>query len=113
MARTTSDVRALLEQRIREIEKEVGQLSRALKHLDGGRRSKRSKKQRRPGKRKPQAKRGQRREQLLQAIKTKPGSTGAELARKIGIAPPQAYSLLRKLEAEKLISKQGTRYSPK
>jgi predicted Rossmann fold nucleotide-binding protein DprA/Smf involved in DNA uptake len=115
MAKTTNDVRALLAQRIGEIEQEAGQLSRALKHLDGGSGAKGSKKPRRrgKGKRRPQAQRGQRREQLLKAIKAKPGSTGAELARATGINPGQTYGLLHKAQAADLVVKSGTGYAIK
>jgi DNA-binding MarR family transcriptional regulator len=57
--------------------------------------------------------RGRRREQLLEAIKAKPGARPPELAGEIGISPSQVHALIRKARAEKLIVKQDTGYALK
>lgn len=118
------DARALIQGRIGELREELGHLERALQQLDGveatgskapGKR-RRAKGKGRPsskgqGNRKSQrAPRGQRRKQLLDAIKAKPGSTGAELAKAIGAQSSQVYGLLSKAQAEKAIVKDGKGY---
>jgi hypothetical protein len=105
--------------RLAAIEAEAGQLQRALKSMgerDGStpasakpRRKQTASKRRR----RSQAPRGQRREQLLAAIGAKPGARPSELAAVVGIAPGQVSTLLAKARAEKLIVKQGVGYALK
>ncbi len=63
--------------------------------------------------RRPQAPRGQRRQQLLAAIEAKPGARHTELAAEIGIASGQVSALLAKVRAEKLVVKMGVGYALK
>jgi hypothetical protein len=123
------DARALIQGRIGELREELGQLERALQQLDGagatsskapGNRRRRRKgssprraSERKAPRRKAKGKRvgrGQRREQLLAAVKAKPGSTGTELAKAIGVQPSQVYGLLRKAQADKSVIKDGKGY---
>jgi hypothetical protein len=60
--------------------------------------------------RRSQAPRDQRREQLLAAIKAKPGARASELASEIGVSPSQAHGLIARARAEKLIAKKGSGY---
>lgn len=117
-----ADARALIQGRIAELHEELGHLERALRQLDGAEVSASkpaSKRQRAKGKGRPSSKgrgkrksqrspRGQRSQQLLEAIKAKPGSTATELAKAIGVQPSQVYGLLSKAKAEKAIVKDGT-----
>jgi hypothetical protein len=61
-------------------------------------------------KRTKRAARGQRRDQLLAAIKAEPGARPAELARSIGIRPTQAHALIAEAHAERLVLKRGNGY---
>lgn len=108
MPETIERLRQLITDRLRDIESETGKLERALAEMG-------PKARRRPGagKRRARAKRGQRREQLLAAIKAKPGSRSGELAKEIGIPATQVAALLSKLRAEKLAVKVGRGYEIK
>jgi predicted ArsR family transcriptional regulator len=59
---------------------------------------------RRPRKRAP---RGQRREQFLAAVSSKPGSTATELGKEIGISTNQAYALGQRLLKDGEVKKSG------
>jgi hypothetical protein len=118
MSETMDGVRNLLAERLGEIDFETASLERALKSMGGGNRSQPAASKRRrkssAGKRRPpKAPRGQRREQLLAAIKAKPGARPSELAGEIGISPSQVHYLIRKARAEKLIVKKGAGYTLK
>lgn len=55
--------------------------------------------------------RGQRREELLAALKANPGARPAELATAIGISANQVHGLLVKARAEKVVVKKGKGYA--
>jgi predicted Rossmann fold nucleotide-binding protein DprA/Smf involved in DNA uptake len=119
MPDTIDAARKLIADRLHAIEAEAGKLKRALEELgerDGSApetpkpRRKRTASKRR---RRSQAPRGQRREQLLAAIAAKPGARPSELAAEVGIAPGQVSTLLAKARAEKLIVKKGAGYTLK
>jgi hypothetical protein len=127
------DARNLIQSRLTDLEVEAKQLERALEGLGDGS----SQRHRRPGRpakrvsaeapastkpkpraaRKPRgskrAKRGQRQEELLAAIKKMRGASPAELADAIGIGSNQAYGLIRKAEADGRITKKGQGYALK
>lgn len=111
--------RKLIAERLSAIEAEAGQLQRALKSMGEGDGSapatRKPRRKRGPGKRRrrAQAPRGQRREQLLGAIGVKPGARPSELAAEIGISPGQVSTLLAKARAEKLIVRKGAGYALK
>jgi hypothetical protein len=126
------DARKLIESRLAEIEAEARRLERAVASLGEGsgrrrRRPGRSPKRVSPvptsapskprsrlgGKRKAgkRAARGQRRDELLAAIKATPGARPSEFAKTIGVAPPQVHALITKARAEKLIVKRGKGYA--
>jgi hypothetical protein len=119
MSDTIESARKLITDRLNAIEAEVGRLQRALTSM--GERdasapaAPKLRRKRGPGKRRrrSQAPRGQRREQLLAAIGAKSGARPSELAAEIGIAPGQVSTLLAKARAEKLIVKQGAGYALK
>jgi hypothetical protein len=127
VSKTIDDARNLIQSRLAEIDAEARQLERALASLgEGGgpgRRLRRSPKpavtatskprrraapRRKAGRR---AARGQRREELLAAIKAAPGARPSELAKSIGIRSTQVHALIAKARAEKLIVRRGQGYA--
>jgi Transposase. len=114
VANAVDQARRLLEARLAELRTEEQTLRSALDHLEGssGRNAKSSgRPRRRKGARR--AARGQRREELLAAVKEKPGAPVAELARVVGISPNQVRALIRKAQADKLVVKRGKGYAVK
>lgn len=114
----------LIESRLAEIETETARLRRAVDGMGEGRRavwpSKRAAGSARPKRRAApkrkvgkRAARGQRREELLAAIKTTPGARPSELAKTMGVRPTQVSVLIAKARAERLIVKRGEGYAPK
>jgi hypothetical protein len=133
VSKPIDDARRLIESRLAEIEAEARRLERAVVSLGEGSPSRRrhSGRPRRseakadpappsPGRRAPRgrkagrrAARGQRRVELLAAIKASPGARPSELAKSIGIRPTQVHALIAKARAEKLIVKSGQGYALK
>jgi hypothetical protein len=126
VANVIDDAHQLIESRLAEIKTEADRLHRALENLRDGTtptaRSPRraasapSKVKRRAGgkhKARGRAASGQRREELLAAIKADPGARPSELAKTIGIKPAQVHALITKARAEKLIVKKGKGYALK
>ncbi len=118
MSETTAAARNLITDRLRDLGAETQQLERALMGL-GAEHSRplapKPRRKRSAGKRgrRSQAPRGKRREQLLAAIKAKPGVRPSELASEIGVSPSQVHSLIAKARAEKLVVKEGAGYALK
>jgi hypothetical protein len=117
------DVRQLIASRLADLDAEAKQLERVLsslgsssrrrpgrprKHSDVAASAQTKRRGPRKGKR---AARGQRREQLLTAVKANPGARPSELAKAIGVRPAQAHALVAKARAEKLIVKSGKGYA--
>ncbi len=119
MPDTIDAVRKLITDRLRELEAETNELERAVTSMGekaaprASAPKPRQKRANRKARRRSQAPRGQRREQLLAAIKAKPGARPSELAAEIGIAPGQVSTLLAKARADKLIVKKGAGYTLK
>ncbi|MBK5220929.1 MAG: MarR family transcriptional regulator [Thermoleophilia bacterium] len=120
MSATIDAARKLIAERLRELEAEAKQLEQALKSMGEGDRSRsaapkprRKRAAGKPRRHRAQVPRGQRREQLLAAIKAKPGARPSELAGEIGVSPSQVHSLIAKARAEKLIVKKGSGYALK
>jgi hypothetical protein len=119
MSETIDAARKLITERLRAIEAEAEKLERALRSMGDGDHSRpaptRPPRKRVAAKRRRRspAPRGQRREQLLAAIKDKPGARPSELAAEIGVSPSQAHGLIAKARAEKLIVKKGAGYALK
>ncbi len=114
MSDAVERVRKILSGRLEEIEKETQRLKRAAEELSGRdgakRRTKRPARKARGGSKGSRVASGQRREQLLAALKDKPGSRPFELAAQIGISSTQVSGLLGKARADKLIVKKGAGY---
>jgi hypothetical protein len=110
---------ALIKQ-IRELEEQVGRLKGALSELNRNgasstkpRRRARSggTRRRAGGKRAP---RGAREAQFLAVVEAKPGATGTEIAKEIGISPNQVYGLAHRLtDAGKIRKRRGGGYALK
>jgi hypothetical protein len=108
MTQGIDGARALIESRLREIEDEARALRRALGNLGtdiGSGAAPRPKRRRRKGG--TRAPRGQRREQFLAAVKSKPGATAAEIGKAIGVSTNQAYALGQRLLKDKAVKKSG------
>ncbi len=124
-----ADARQLIQSRLADLDAEAKQLERALASLGEGRAPQR----RRPGrprkraaaatstppKRKPvrrkrkgkRAPRGQRREELLAAVKADPGARPTDLAKAIGVKPTQVHALIAKARKDKLLVKKSKGYA--
>jgi hypothetical protein len=122
------DARSLIQSRLADLDTEVQSLERALVGLGEGSPSRRGHSDRSPKRaaappsaqaKRPtrknrtgrRARRGQRREELLAAIKAGPGARPSELAKSIGIRPTQVHALIAKARSEKLIVKKGNGYA--
>lgn len=124
MRSAVDDARQLIASRVAELDAEAKQLERAIASM-GESRSQGTQVPLRvarasttagtaPRKRKAgRAPRGQRREQLLAAVKANPGARPVDLAKKIGVKPAQVHALLAKARAEKLVVKSGVGYALK
>jgi hypothetical protein len=117
MSEAIDRARALIQARLTDLNAEAKKLERALASMGNkaaGRRGPAPKpaarKRRRKGARAP---RGQRREQLLAAVKANPGARPAELARMIGVSANQVHGLIAKARADKLLVKKGKGYALK
>ena len=132
MTHPIDEARRLIGSRLAEIDAEVDRLERALAGLAEGSRPHRGRTGRQsesvpatsdpPGpkltprsRRKPtrRAARGQRRQELLAAIKADPGARPSELARSIGIRATQVHALIAKARADKLLVGSGRGYALK
>lgn len=116
MSDTIDRARALIQSRIAELDTEATKLEGALASLGEGtvRPPGRSRKQpaARPRRKGPKrARRGQRRDELLAAIKADPSARPSELARTLGISANQVHGLIAKARAEKLVVKKGKGYA--
>lgn len=119
MSDAVDQARALIQSRLTEIETEGKELERALAKLgtNSGATGRVQRRDPSPAKPKPKrrhkaarARRGQRREELLAALKASPGARPAKLAKSIGISQTQVHGLLAKARAEKLVVKRGKGY---
>jgi MarR family len=118
MPDTIDRARALIQARLSELEAEATKLQSALASMGEGSRRRQSRVGRATssgsqGSASGRAKRGQRREQLLAAIKANPGARPADLARTMGVSANQVHGLIKKARAEKLVVKRGRGYALK
>lgn len=115
MSDVISEARSKIAEAITEIVQESTRLERALIALDGGSGSNGARKpagattepRRRKQKR---AKRGERREQFLAAVRAQPGITVAQMSKMIESAPQPLYTLGKKLEKDGEVIKDGSGY---
>jgi hypothetical protein len=98
---------AVIEERIREVEDEIGRLRKALASLGQNQRpSRRTRRRPRSRTRAVRARRGQRQEQLLAVLGKKPGIKPADEAKEMGISANQVHGLARRLRQEGRIRKR-------
>jgi hypothetical protein len=128
VSKTIDDARSLIQTRLADIAAEMRQLERAVASMGEG--TARKRRPGRPRKSAPaaaappkpaprgpkvtkRAARGQRREELLVAIKASPGARPSELAKEMGVRPTQVSVLIAKARADKLVVKKGEGYALK
>jgi predicted Rossmann fold nucleotide-binding protein DprA/Smf involved in DNA uptake len=118
---TIDSARRLIEARLRELNSEAQDLTRALQSLAEKASMKRRGRPRRkaatprkspgrPKRKAARAPRGQRREQFLAALKKSPGAKTAAIAKELGISPNQAHALAKRLHKDGSIRKSGKGY---
>lgn len=102
-----------LETRLEELLLEEKQLQAALAEMGDGRGAtqRQPKAQGRRRRKGARARRGQRREELLMALKDQPGARPMELSGKLGISSAQVSTLLKSVRKEKLVIKRGRGYA--
>jgi transposase-like protein len=115
-----AEIRKQVEAALTENADERRRLGKALLYLDMGitpslgsplRPAKANSAKRRSGKRRRRARPGQRTEEFLSAVQGQSGITVAEIARKIGVSPPNAlYALAKRLVTEGKLTKSGSGY---
>lgn len=107
--------RSLIESRIAEIDDEAEKLRSALTNLGSGGRPARVSKAKAPSPRRrkgKRARRGQRREEFLAAVKSNPGAPAADLGRAMGVSTNQAYALGQRLLKDGEVRKSGKGFRP-
>jgi hypothetical protein len=117
MSSGIDDARDLIARQINEIDEEKERLERAVKALSGanGRKPKgartpsASTQPRRKAPRK-RAKRGQRRDEVLDVIRKQPGIKVSEIAKKIGAPASQVHGIGAALVAAEKATKEGARF---
>lgn len=114
MADVLDEARRAIEARLRELEDEARDLKDALMRLGGGKlkvgRRRTTTRRRSTTRRAP---RGQRQEQFLAAVKKNPGAPVSQIAKDIGVAPNQLYTVARRLHQKGEIRKRGKGYAVK
>ena len=118
LSSTVDQAATLLKERIAELEGELSNLQRALASLTDGRQGRRG-----PGR--PRGSRasttgtptrrrrrgGTRADQAVRLIKSNPGITASEIARKMKIQPNYLYRVLGDLQKEGRVKKSGRKYT--
>ena len=107
--------RAVIEGQLHELEDEAKRLRKALASLDhhrlrGRRRPTTTTKPRSTARRAP---RGKRQQEFLAAVKKNPGAPVSQIAKDMGVAPSQLYTVARRLHEKGEILKQGNGYAVK
>jgi hypothetical protein len=114
---TITRARALIQTRLAELEAEAKKLEGALASMGQGAAGRpRGGAKPAPAKRRSKgarAPRGQRRDELLAAVKASPGARPSELARQLGISANQAHGLIAKARKDKQLVKKGKGYALK
>jgi predicted transcriptional regulator len=112
----------LLRQRLREVEEEHAQLTKALDALGGSSRrgsrassgaGRTSRSRRRSSGRRQIAPAGQRRQELIDYLTKNPGARPVEIARALNVTAANVQNVLRKALSDGVIEKKGRVYSVK
>ena len=119
---TLDKARALIQERLRELEDERKRLERALGDLGGKRRGpgrprgSSSSGQRRGSSSGPKRRRrrrgGTRADQALKHVTENPGIRASEIATKMNIKPNYVYRVMSELEGDGKVKKKGREYHP-
>lgn len=126
MTDTIDQAGELLRQRLREVEEEHAQLTRALEALGGGGSSRRrgsrassassgraSRGRRRSSGRRQIAPAGQRRQELIAYLTENPGARPVDIAKALNVTAANVQNVLRKALSEGVVEKKGRVYSVK
>jgi len=109
--------RALIEDRLKELEEERKRLERALSNLKGERRGpgrprgSSSAAKSGSGKRRRRRRGGTRADHALKAVKESPGITASEIATKLKIKPNYVYRVMSDLTEDGKVTKDGRGYT--
>ena len=116
---STSDAveraRALLQERLRELDDERSQVEKALADLGGRRgpgRPRGSRSRVATGKRRRRRRGGTRADQAVKMVKAEPGISAGQVAKKMRIAPNYMYRVMGELEKDGRVRKKGRGYHP-
>jgi transposase-like protein len=107
------EARSLVEKRLQELDQERARLERALADLTGGKVGRR-----RPGRpsgsgrTRRKRRGGTRADQAVKLVKSNPGITASEIAKRLKIKPNYLYRVMGELEKEGQVSKKGRGYHP-
>lgn len=117
------EAQRLIEEHIASLDEKKAQLERALGHLKGPgpgegsasparRRQAKNRAQSEPtGGNSSQTPRGARRKEVIADLEAHPGSKGAEIASRVGIAPAHANTILSNLVKQSRATKDGPLYT--
>ena len=110
---TANEAAELIRERIKALDAERAQLSRALASLTGGREGRRG-----PGRPRSSSKssgrrrrRGTRADQAVSMIGANPGVSASEIAKRMKIKPNYLYRVLGDLQKEGRVRKSGRKYT--
>jgi sugar-specific transcriptional regulator TrmB len=110
--------RALIEERLKDLDDEKKRLERALANLKGERRgpgrprgSSRAKRSSSSSKRRRRRRGGTRSDHALKAVADNPGITASEIAKKLGIKPNYVYRVMSDLAKDGKVVKDGRGYT--
>jgi predicted Rossmann fold nucleotide-binding protein DprA/Smf involved in DNA uptake len=112
-ANTVDEAAGLIRERIKALDAERAQLSRALASLTGGREGRRGPGRPRTSKASGRRRRrGTRADQAVSMIGANPGVSASEIAKRMKIKPNYLYRVLAELEKEGKVRKEGRAYHP-
>jgi hypothetical protein len=104
------EARTLLEDRLRELDRERDKVQKALANLRGSGRG--PGRPRGSGSRRRRRRGGTRAEEALKLVKDNPGIRPSEIATRMGIKPNYVYRVMNELQKDRLIRKRGKGYGP-
>lgn len=108
-----NEARSLVEKRLKELDHERVRLERALADLTGGRVGRR-----RPGRPRGSSGGGRKRrggtrgDQAVKLVKSNPGISASEIAKRLKIKPNYLYRVMGDLQKEGKVRKKGRGYHP-
>jgi predicted transcriptional regulator len=100
----------LLEDRLKELDRERERVQKALSNLRGSGRG--PGRPRGSGRRRRGRRGGTRAEEALKLVKDNPGIRPSEIAKRMGIKPNYIYRVMNELQRDRLVRKRGRGYGP-